>query len=65
MKVRSLETQVCARMSPLGLLNSPPEMTAWMLSYNRDIAFVVFIMSVRGGTNFLTRRGSRGVKAVN
>jgi len=55
-----------ARSSALGPLDSiPPVITAWILSYSSDIAGVVFIISVRGGINFFTSRGSSGVKAVN
>lgn len=64
--MRSLLTQFTARTSACEpLVSIPPEMTAWMLSYRRDIAGVVLMISVNGGTSFLTRRGSRGVREVN
>lgn len=47
------------------LSKMPPWMIPFMHSYNNDIAGVVRIMFVRGGSNFRTRRGSRGVKVAN
>jgi len=36
-----------------------------MHSYRRDMAGVVLIRLVKGGSNFLTRRGSKGVNVAN
>lgn len=43
----------------------PPWMMPLMHSYNRDMAGVVRIRSVRGGSSFRTSRGSRGVSVAN
>jgi hypothetical protein len=45
--------------------NIPPSMMPLMHSYRSDIAPVVWMIEVRGGKSFFTRRGSRGVKVAN
>lgn len=47
------------------LSKMPPWMIPFIHSYNNDIAGVVRIMFVRGGSSFRTRRGSRGVNVAN
>ena len=56
-------TQVFAR----GSLSTsiPPAITACMHSYSSDIAGVVVIRDVRGGSSLRTRRGSTGVNNAN
>jgi hypothetical protein len=43
----------------------PPWMMPLMHSYSRDIAGVVLMRFVNGGSSFRTRRGSRGVRVAN
>lgn len=45
--------------------NMPPAITVWIHSYKSDMAGVVWIKVVMGGSSFLVRRGSNGVRAAN
>lgn len=48
-----------------GLSRIPPWIIPLMHSYKSDMAGVVLMMEVSGGSNFLTKRGSRGVNVAN
>lgn len=43
----------------------PPWMIPLMHSYSSDMAGVVLMRSVKGGSNLRTSRGSRGVRVAN
>ena len=66
---RSLVTQSVAIASPPAesslLSKIPPRIMPLMHSYRSDIAPVVRIIEVSGGSSFLTSRGSRGVNVAN
>jgi hypothetical protein len=66
---RSLVTHSDAISSLPETSSSLPRIPPWMIplihSYSNDMAGVVRIRSVRGGSNFRTRRGSSGVKVAN
>lgn len=66
---RSLVTQRDAISSPPETSSESPRIPPWIIplmhSYNKDMAGVVWMMLVRGGKSFRTRRGSNGVKVAN
>lgn len=66
---RSLLTQSVAISSVPDSSSALPRIPPWMMplmhSYSSDMAGVVRIMLVRGGSNFLASRGSKGVKVAN
>jgi len=66
---RNLLTQSVAISSPPAdsslLSNMPPWMIPFMHSYSSDIARVVRISDVRGGSSLRTSRGSKGVRVAN
>jgi hypothetical protein len=66
---RSLDTQREAISSLPDTSSESPRIPPWMIplmhSYDSDIAGVVLIISVSGGSNFRTSRGSKGVRVAN
>lgn len=66
---RSFVTQRDAISSLPDMSSALPRIPPWIMplmhSYSKDIAGVVLIRSVSGGSNLRTSRGSRGVKVAN
>lgn len=66
---RSFVTQSEATSSLAEKSSPSPRIPPWIMplihSYSRDMAGVVRIRLVNGGSNLRTRRGSRGVRVAN